>query len=141
MREYKFDNDTIDKVSTLILYHDYFVDPSKKGIKKLLNAIGIDNTLKLLDIRVQDVKAQNEKYIASRLEKIEKIRKEIDEIVFREEAFQIKDLVINGNDLMNIGFKQGVELGECLKYLLEIVIEFPDYNTREKLLEIAKDKL
>jgi tRNA nucleotidyltransferase (CCA-adding enzyme) len=141
MKAYRLDNDTIDQVSTLILYHDYFIDPSKRGIKRLLNAIGLDNTLKLLDIRIQDVKAQHEKYIESRLEKIDKIRKEIDEIVLKEEAFQLKDLLVNGNDLMNIGFEPGVKLGECLKYLLEIVIEVPSYNTKEKLLEIAKDKL
>jgi tRNA nucleotidyltransferase (CCA-adding enzyme) len=141
MREYKFDNQTVDEVFELILWHDYFIDPSKRGVKKLLNNIGVDKTLKLLDIRVQDIKAQSVEFLKPRLEKIEKIRKEINEIVFKQEAFQIKDLKINGDDLIELGFKPSKELGECLNLLLDMVIENPEFNNKEKLLELAKDNL
>jgi tRNA nucleotidyltransferase (CCA-adding enzyme) len=139
MRRYKFDNQTIDEVFDLILWHDYFIDPSKRGIKKLLNNLGVEKTLKLLDIRVQDVMAQSTEFQKPRLEKIEKIRKEIDEIVLKQEAFSIKDLKVNGDDLINIGFKPSKELGECLNSLLEMVIENSELNNREKLLELAKE--
>ncbi len=137
MREYKFDNQTIDEVYELILWHDYFIDPSKRGVKRILYNLGIEKTLKLLDIRVQDVKAQSTEFLKPRLEKIEKIRKTIDEIVAKEEAFQVKDLKINGDDLIGLGFKPSKELGNCLNNLLDMVIENPELNDKEILLGLA----
>lgn len=141
LREYKFDNDTINEVVTLIRWHDYFIDPSKKGIKKLMGIIGKDLSLKLLDIRFQDVSAQNEKYHAEKEQKIDSIRKIIEEIVLNNEAFSVKDLVVNGDDLIALGYKQGRELGEMLHELLDHVIEVPEHNEREILLEMARSKL
>jgi len=141
MREYKFDNQTIDEIYDLILWHDYFIDPSKRGIKKLLYNLGIEKTLKLLDIRVQDIMAQNTDYRKPRLKKISEIRKEIAEIVLKQEAFQVKDLKINGDDLIELGFKPSKELGNCLNNLLEMVIENPELNDKEILLELARKQI
>jgi tRNA nucleotidyltransferase (CCA-adding enzyme) len=138
LQKYRFDNDTIDEVCTLILYHDYFTEYFKHSIKKLLNIVGVDIALKLVEIRNQDIKAQSEKYLY-RLEESEKIKDIINEIIIANEAFSIKDLAINGNDLIAIGFKEGEKIGKILNYLLNLVLEFPEYNNRDKLIEIVKD--
>ncbi len=141
LREYKFDNDTIDEVVTLIRWHDYFIDPSKKGVKKLMGIIGKDLSLKLLDIRIQDVLSQSENHYLEKRQKIDSIRKMIEETVINNEAFSVKDLVVNGDDLISLGYKQGRELGEALHMLLDHVIEFPEDNKREVLLEMARENL
>ena len=138
LQKYRFDNDTIDEVCILILYHDYFADYSKKSIKKLLNMVGIDIALKLIEIRNQDIKAQSEKYFY-RLEECDKIKNIISEIISANEAFSIKDLAINGDDLIAIGFKEGEKIGKILNYLLGLVLEFPEYNSRNKLMETVKN--
>ena len=46
-------------------------------------------------------------------------------------------LAVTGDDLLSLGLK-GPELGEMLKFLLEYVMEYPDNNKREILLELAK---
>lgn len=48
-----------------------------------------------------------------------------------------KDLVINGYDLINLGFK-GLDIGKVLSKCLEDVLENPEYNTKEYLLTIVK---
>ena len=44
-----------------------------------------------------------------------------------------------GGDLIDTGMKPGRELGEMLQQLLELVLEHPEQNTREQLLEKVKE--
>ena len=57
-----------------------------------------------------------------------------------KQCLQIKDLAINGKDLIELGMKPGKELGEILQYLLEQVLEEPEWNTREQLLKLVKNR-
>ena len=52
-------------------------------------------------------------------------------------ALTIKDLAVNGKDLMEIGIPAGPKLGGTLKALLDLVLEDPARNTREELLREA----
>jgi len=141
LKEYKFDNNTIDNVTNLVLYHDYFFEPTKKSVKKMLGLIGLDLTKKLIEIRKADIQAQNPKFIEERFSKVGKLESLVKEIVEKQEAFQIKDLAINGNDLLSIGYKQGKEMGILLKELMEMVLEHPEANTKDILLGLAHDKI
>ena len=49
------------------------------------------------------------------------------------------DLVINGRDLMTLGYRQGKEIGDALKMLLDEVIIKPELNTRLYLMKRAKE--
>jgi len=141
LKEYKFDNTTIDNVTKLVLYHDYFYEPTKKSVKKMLNMVGLDLTKKLIEIRKADVSAQHPKYIEERFSKIGLLERLLQEIVDSKEVFDMKNLAINGNDLIEIGFKQGKELGDLLKELMDVVLEHPEMNTRDILLGLAHDKI
>ena len=59
------------------------------------------------------------------------------EVISGNEAFSVKNLKINGKDLINLGFN-GKKIGDTLKILLEKVIDDPELNKKEKLLDIAK---
>ena len=48
-------------------------------------------------------------------------------------------LEISGKDLIEQGFEPGKNIGELLDRLLEKVITDPTLNTKEQLLEIAKE--
>ena len=63
------------------------------------------------------------------------------EIRAKDMALKVTDLAVNGNDLEKIGVKPGPQMGKVLKSLLDIVLEDPLMNTKEKLLEAAKNML
>ena len=48
----------------------------------------------------------------------------------------LKDLAVNGNDLMELGYS-GKEIGACLNMLLSLVVDETIPNTREVLLAAA----
>lgn len=52
--------------------------------------------------------------------------------------FFLKDLAVNGKDLMSIGYKTGKELGNTLNRLLQLVIDGDCPNEKEKLLQEAE---
>ena len=55
-----------------------------------------------------------------------------------KETLTIKDLAIDRNDIIADGFLHGEEIDECLDWLLRVVSRYPEYNTREKLLEFLQ---
>ena len=134
----KYDNDTINKVLTLIQYHDCTLK-SKLSVKRMLNKIGEELLRDLIKVQRADILAQNPVYAKERLLNLISVESKLDLILAQNECFNLKDLKINGEDLINIGFNKGKEIGETLKYLLELVIENPKLNEREELIKLAKE--
>ena len=62
----------------------------------------------------------------------------VEEIVKSGECFTLGDLAVTGNDLIALGYRPGRELGETLARLLAHVLERPEDNTRDTLLQILK---
>ncbi|GHV96683.1 HDIG domain-containing protein [Spirochaetia bacterium] len=61
----------------------------------------------------------------------------VDKILAGSRALSLKDLAISGKDLIETGIPPGKTIGIILNELLETVLDDPEQNTREKLLEIA----
>jgi tRNA nucleotidyltransferase (CCA-adding enzyme) len=57
----------------------------------------------------------------------------------RREPHRVRDLAVNGNDLIAIGFRPGPAIGHALRKLLDEVVRTPALNTKEQLLERAKE--
>ena len=53
---------------------------------------------------------------------------------YQEECFTLKDLAINGNDLIQLGYKPGKKIGTVLNQLLEMVIDDKIANDHKQLL-------
>ena len=141
LRRLRFDNDTIQKVSLLILYHDF---GSAAGVtpafsRMLIHKVQLDNFPFLLDIKRADVLAQSEWQRSEKLEKVETLRRYYQEVLDRGLCVSLKDLAVSGNDLIKAGMKPGQELGKVLERMLEVVLEDPDMNEKTKLLALAKE--
>ncbi|MDR1095832.1 MAG: HD domain-containing protein [Spirochaetaceae bacterium] len=65
------------------------------------------------------------------------LRQRIETVLEKSAALGLKDLAVNGDDLIAAGIAPGKRLGIILNGLLQAVIEDPALNTREKLLVIA----
>jgi tRNA nucleotidyltransferase (CCA-adding enzyme) len=139
LKRMKYDNSTIDKVSKLIKFHDVQIN-GKKSIRKLLSKIGEVTLRDLIKVKEADILAQNTNYYHERHNKLEEIRVELDEIIEEQNCFTLKDLKLNGSDLMGIGFKPDKSIGDTLNWLLEIVIEEPELNEREKLMNLVMNR-
>jgi tRNA nucleotidyltransferase (CCA-adding enzyme) len=62
------------------------------------------------------------------------------EVLRRGDPVTLKDLAIDGNDLMELGFEPGPPLGRVLEDCLEAVIDDPELNRRERLLEMVEER-
>lgn len=139
MRRMKFDNETREAVVQLVQYHAAQIKPEKAFIKKCMNKIGANQFAKLLEVKVADNMAQNLERSAKVIEDIKKIGELFGEIINNKECYLIKDLAVNGKDLMDVGIPSGKQMGATLNYLLDEVIENPDSNNKDVLLEKAKE--
>ena len=54
---------------------------------------------------------------------------------------RLRDLAVDGNDLIRLGFRPGPELGRILHELLDTVVDEPALNTRDRLLARARPRL
>jgi len=61
---------------------------------------------------------------------------DIEQILANGECCQVKDLALQGKDLLLYGIPEGSEIGETLRKLLTEVIKDPAKNTREALLKV-----
>jgi tRNA nucleotidyltransferase (CCA-adding enzyme) len=59
----------------------------------------------------------------------------------RRQPHRLSDLAIDGNDLRELGFRPGPELGRVLRELLHDVVEDPARNSRDVLIGLARAKL
>ncbi len=138
LRRLKFDNDTIDKVTKLVLYHDQEIAAAPAGVRRAVNRIGEDIFPLLFAVRRADVSAQSDYLREDKLRKLSYIEGLYEEIRSQGDAVSLKNLAITGTDLIAQGRKPGREIGIVLQELLEKVLEDPSLNTPEKLLEISQ---
>ncbi len=139
MRRLKFDNDTIDQVTKLVLYHDYDIAPTQAGVRRAMNRMGENIFAMIFTVRRADISAQSDYMREEKLAKVDYIEKLYQEILTRRDAVTLKDLAVSGSDLIAEGMQPGREIGETLAALLDKVLEDPDLNTREILLKLSKE--
>lgn len=139
LKRLRMDNDTINKVSRLVLYHDYGkgITPDKKIVRRAINKVGEDIFPFLLLVKKADILAQSEYKREEKLNKLEMWDKCYQEICKNKECVSLKTLAVNGKDLMEAGMEPGKKLGYVLDELLQEVLENPSRNTKEYLLSRA----
>ena len=138
MKRLRFDNETRNNVVELVYYHDATFEVGKKYVKRWLNKIGEKQFRRLLQVKKADNKAQNLELSSVRIKELSEIEALIDEVLQEDECFSLKDLAVNGKDLIGVGYKSGKELGNTLNKLLQLVIDGDCPNEKEKLLQEAE---
>ncbi|MCI5701030.1 MAG: CCA tRNA nucleotidyltransferase [Lachnospiraceae bacterium] len=133
----RFDNDTVAKVTKLIRFHDTRPEPTSKQVRHLLYQIGEDLFPMYLAVRRADTMAQSGYLRNDKLERIDRIEAEYQEIIRRQECFSLKNLAISGKDLIRLGIEPGKEIGELLDLALQLVLENPSLNNKAYLMNFA----
>ena len=125
------------RVATLVRHHMFDLDVklSDKAIRRFSRRLGgPEMTYKLLDLRIADKRGGAR---PDRIGAILAFRKRVRAELEREAPFGLKDLAVNGHDLMELGVPAGPELGRILNLLFEHVLDDPDRNERATLLTAA----
>ncbi len=140
----KFPNAVIDDVCHLIQEHmfNYESNWTVPAVRRFIIRVGQEHLEDLFDLRLADMYGMHNqpieyKYSAA-INLLVELKDRIAVELEKNNALSLKDLAINGNDLIAAGFEKGKKLGFILNHLLDCVIEDPGMNTKDKLLEVAK---
>ena len=137
----KFSNEQKEIIYKFVKYHDaHLAEVRDSAFKKMVVEIGKEHFLDFIKLRAADSFAHrllmDTKFA---VDFVDKVKARFIEMVKEDQAMTVKDLAIDGYDIIDDGFLRGKEIGDCLRWMLDIVLEHPEYNTREKLLELLQE--
>jgi len=143
MTRLKFSNAEIDSVVHLVKEHMFFYQSSwsNAAVRRFIVRAKKECIEDLFDLRLADVYGMHNAPVVALSPTVLNLNELSDRIKAIEEensALSLKDLAINGSDLIKMGIKPGKKLGWLLNELLECVLDNPSANTKENLLEIAE---
>ena len=125
----KLDNETIDNGRMMVEAAQTPLAPEKAQIRRFLSKMSRYQFEGCLYLKELDGDFA--------VEEIRRLWKEIEEA---GDCISLKMLAVNGSDLMAAGVEKGKILGETLNWLLGMVLEHPEWNTKEILLKKLQEK-
>ena len=132
LRRLKAPTQLREQVVFLIEKHMTKLEPEKKVLRRWLGRLGAEAIEKMLLLQEADMGSKGTGK-PEELVQFSHIRAILGEIQADNACLSLKDLAVNGHDLMALGFR-GKAIGEALNILLEKVIEEELPNQREALL-------
>lgn len=138
LKRLKVSREIYDRVMALVPIHDVKIAANRKNVKKWLSRLGEGLMRDLIFVKKADKAAQNPKMTAEELHDLDLIQEQLDSILNEGEPFTVKDLNINGYDLIKLGYS-GVEIGEKLELLLNLVIDEKIDNDKNQMIEYLKN--
>jgi putative nucleotidyltransferase with HDIG domain len=133
----RYPNSVIDAVSGLVKEHMFHYTPDWKdsAVRRFIARIGESRLEDIYRLRRADAFGLCGKEIEP--ESLVQLADRVEEVMEKSRAFSIKELAISGKDLIAAGIPTGKIMGVLLRELLETVLDDPEQNTKDKLLEIA----
>lgn len=140
LKRLKFDNESIRFISNMVYYHDYRYKfaPTIKSVRKTASKVGKDMPYSFY-VQRADIMAQSDWRREEKLASLRNLEEMYEKIIENGDCLSIKELKINGHDLMKAGIPEGAVVGEILKQLLEFVLDDEKNNDREVLLKKAEE--
>lgn len=138
LKRLKFDNDTLNAVCTLVKNHSWYPELSGKGVRFCAYQIGPELFEQFLKVKRADILAHHPQVIEQKLNYLDEVINIWEDVKLHQDCLSLKELAVTGKDLIAMGMQPGPGLGQMLQKLLEDVLEFPEHNTREYLLEAVQ---
>ncbi len=155
MKRMKFSNAEIERVYRLVINHmfcyPYVSDDmdditiqnvqehewTDAAVRRFIARVGEENLDELFQLRIADASSNPKASFSP--EEIRYLQDRISEVRSDDMALKVTDLVINGDDLIEIGIPRGPVIRNVLENLLQKVLDDPILNNKEKLLKEAKE--
>ncbi|MBA7570475.1 CCA tRNA nucleotidyltransferase [Candidatus Atribacteria bacterium 1244-E10-H5-B2] len=139
LQRIRFKNAVIKKVTILTQEDWQAINFSKEiKIRRLASRISMENLEDAWELKKALIKESrsSEEFKSAEIERAENnIRK----ILHEKPPVSLKDLAVNGKDLIELGCKEGKELGKILKKLLEIIVDRPELNKKKILVKLLRE--
>lgn len=139
LKRLNFDNATRCLTVTLVKAHDVQIEKTEKSVKRALNKYTPDVFFKLIKLKRADNSAQNPEFFY-RKKDYDELESIANKIINEKQCFCMRDLAINGKDLINCGIEPGPKMGKILCRLLDMVISGKLENSKDILIEYTKKK-
>ena len=136
LRELKFSNEITAYSTQLVGYCNEQLPFDKRDMKLLMGKLNIQQIKRLLFIFKH--KALRMGIDSNEFVKVINAQNILNEIIENNECYCLKQIAINGDDLIAIGFEQGREIGNVLNMILEMVVSEQIENDRQILIDTAK---
>ena len=135
LRQLKAPNALREQVVTLISQHMTQLPQDKKLLRRWLGRLGSETLNQLLILQEADMGSKGTGKPAEAIQ-FSNTRQLIHEIQEENSCLSLKDLAVNGHDLMGLGIR-GKAIGTTLQFLLEQVLDEKLPNDRDALLTAA----
>ena len=129
-----------DKIVSLIKMHMFETKASftERAIRRFIAKVGQELIFPLLDLRLADNRGGKH---PQGIKGVTRLRQRIREEIAKKPPFGPRDLAVDGNDLIGMGFPEGPLVGAVLSELVERVLDEPSLNSRDELLALASQMM
>ena len=142
LRRLKFSNEERERIVLLIQNHDRQFEPTVRCANRLLAALGPVNAQLLMAVRFADLYAHGVDYnkfgAMNAMRKAEITYLYLAVALLEKRKFSVHDLLVNGRDLIEMGYTPGPLFSSCLNYLFNKVVDGELPNQNKILLQNAK---
>jgi tRNA nucleotidyltransferase (CCA-adding enzyme) len=132
------DNQTKDDVLFLVRYHDTRFSPKDNRVRKFIADVGEERFRELMKAKRADMAAQSRMSQEKTGEELRRLGDILEEMKSSGACMSLKDMEINGRDLVEMGVPQGKTVGELLNRLYDMVVTEEIENNREQLIRKAR---
>lgn len=137
LKDLKYSKKFIENTSLLVERHmDNTNTYTKKSVRKLLRKVGDENIYDLFDLQKADVLST----VHDNTENISNAKKLLEEILNSNTPRKKDQIDFSGNDLIEIGFKEGKKLGEILNEVYNLVMDEKLENKKSEIVKYIKNK-
>lgn len=138
LRRLKAPTNLRERVVFLIEKHMTKLEPEKKVLRRWLGRLGEETIEQLLLLQEADMGSKGTGK-PEEMAQFSRIRGVLEEIKAENACLSLKDLAVNGHDLMALGFR-GKAIGEMLNHLLDLVLDETLPNKKGALLTYVKQE-
>jgi tRNA nucleotidyltransferase (CCA-adding enzyme) len=135
MRRLRYPTRLRGHVTRLVRAHAFRVEGiDELFARRFLHEHGDELAFDLVALKEADLRGKH--VPPAEFDEVQKLRALLEEQ--RSAPHRVSDLAVDGSDLIELGYVEGLELGRTLESLLDAVIERPELNNRDELLERAR---
>lgn len=142
MKRMRYSNEDCERVNNLVINHmfHYTENWSDGAVRRFMRKVGVENIGDLIKLRLADRKGNGSR--EGLPAPIIRLQQRIEKALEDANAITVRDLKINGHTIMErFNLRPGPAVGKILNELLERVLDSPESNEPDVLLNYAEEIL